>query len=559
MQDGWRQMNYATSVRPRIVKSLAWLIAISRRPTVSRAAQPIFGLFYFTFSFFVRTAFITLPIYLFWFLYSYFWNYWTSYFPWNDLFLPAWPISRTRFVILMATIPSWGLCMALGILLLPVLKVLITYSTQWYGKRKRGGDYEMAMGDMPANGGTSWRRAHRARPGLLRTSYLRLGCFVVFASMALSGVYMFETYEDPADHRYRPDVETAVREPKNSGYFNGTKVFVAVMFHNNIDVLPHWIKEFTKVIHYLGKDNVFISVVESNSWDGTAEMLDNWKGTLDELGVPHLIRTRDNTIPHPADMSTGIPRIEFLSANRNLALAPLMEHGGYDIVLFSNDIFIEAESVVDLLKTKDGEWDMVCGLDVDRWGLYDAWVVRDRLGRLVSSLWPYFLEDAGMEAVMKDEPAPVFACWNGIVAFRADPLLPISLRTPGRLSTSPLSRPLPETHPAHPQPASLTPALTPPIKFRLSTDKECFSSESFNLPYDLRRQFDMQRIYMNPRVINSYHWNYYVWFKYITRHWMVQWWMKNVEAGNGMQFAKMVIGDAKRVWTWDGGECHPWW
>jgi hypothetical protein len=67
-------------------------------------------------------------------------------------------------------------------------------------------------------------------------------------------------------------------------------------------------------------------------------------------------------------MSTGIPRIEFLSANRNLALAPLMEHGGYDIVLFSNDIFIEAESVVDLLKTKDGEWDMVCGLDVDRWG-----------------------------------------------------------------------------------------------------------------------------------------------------------------------------------------------
>jgi hypothetical protein len=162
-----------------------------------------------------------------------------------------------------------------------------------------------------------------------------------------------------------------------------------------------------------------------------------------------------------------------------------------------------------------------------------------------------------MEAVMKDEPAPVFACWNGIVAFRADPLLPISLRTPGRLSTSPLSRPLPETHPAHPQPASLTPALTPPIKFRLSADKECFSSESFNLPYDLRRQFDMQRIYMNPRVINSYHWNYYVWFKYITRHWMVQWWMKNVEAGNGMQFAKMVIGDAKRVWTWDGGECHP--
>ncbi|KAJ6514137.1 hypothetical protein DFH09DRAFT_1374064 [Mycena vulgaris] len=163
------------------------------------------------------------------------------------------------------------------------------------------------------------------------------------------------------------------------------------------------------------------------------------------------------------------------------------------------------------------------------------------------------------EAAMEDEPAPVFTCWNGIVAFRADPVLPIPLRTAGRLSVSPLSRPLPATHPAYPQPASLTPALTPPLAFRSSGERECFSSESFNLPYDLRRRFDMQRIYVNPRVITGYEWKYYVWFKYIPRHWLVVWWIKTVEAGNGMQFAKMVVGDAKRVWTWDGGECHPWW
>ncbi|KAJ7157234.1 glycosyltransferase family 69 protein [Mycena filopes] len=396
------------------------------------------------------------------------------------------------------------------------------------------------------------------RPGFMTMNALWMGSFAVFVSLALSGLYMFETYEFPGDHRYKPDVELALREPRESGYHNGTKVFVAVMFNNNIDVLPYWIKEFTKVIYYLGTDNVFISVVEGNSWDGTAEMLDDWKGTLDGLGVSHRILTRDKSIPRPADMSTGPGRIEFLSATRNLALEPLVQHGGYDLVLFSNDVLIEAESVVELLKTKNGEWDMVCGLDMGRWGLYDAWVIRDRLGRLVSSLWPYFLEDAGMEAVMQDEPAPVFACWNGIVAFSAEPILPPALRTPGRLSTAPLPRPLPETHPAYPQPASLTPAETPPLKFRRSGDKECFSSESFNFPYDLRRQFDLQRIYLNPRVINAYEWKYYVWFKWITRHWVVRWWMKHVEAGNGMQFAKMVIGDAKRVWTWDGGECHPW-
>ncbi|KAJ7508474.1 cryptococcal mannosyltransferase 1-domain-containing protein [Mycena galericulata] len=554
MQDGWRQMSYA-SVRPRAAQSFAWLISASQRPNTSRALSPILGLLAFTVSFGLRTAFITLPACLLWFIYSSFSNYWSSQYA-SGIFEPAWPLLRTRLVLLMATIPTWGLCMSFGVLLWALGRYLLGRM-----KRKRG-DYQVAipMDDVHPNDGSSQRtQTRRLRPAFLGRHYLSIGWLAVFVSVALSGVYLFRTYEFSDDHRYRPEVQAALRVPKASGYYDGTKVFIAVMFNNNVAILPYWIKEFTKVIQYIGTENVFISVVESNSWDGTAELLDDWKSTLDQMGVQHLIRTRDTTIKRPEDMSTGIPRIEFLSASRNLALAPLIERGGYDIVLFSNDIFIDADSVIELLKTKNGEWDMVCGLDLARWGLYDAWVIRDRLGRLVSSLWPYFLEDAGMQAVMENEPAPVFTCWNGIVAIRADPFLPIALRTPGRLSTSPLSRPLPETHPAYPQPASLTPAQTPPLSFRRSGGKECFSSESFNLPYDLRRQFDMQRIYLNPRVINSYEWKYYVWYKYITRHWLVRWWIEKVEVGNGMQFAKMVIGDAKQVWNWDGGECHPWW
>ncbi|KAJ6565794.1 cryptococcal mannosyltransferase 1-domain-containing protein [Mycena vulgaris] len=397
--------------------------------------------------------------------------------------------------------------------------------TVLWGMRQRrgGGDYMTALPmEDPQSPSARTARTHRPRwcPRVMVYSHLTMACFVTFMAMALGGLYMYVTYELPGDHRYMPAVEAALASPKPGGYHDGTKVFIAAMFSNNMDILPRWIKEFSKVIHYLGRDNVFISIVESNSRDGTPEILDDWKNTLDRMGIPHLIPS--------ADMPGNV-RIDFLSAVRNLALAPLVERGGYDVVLFSNDILIEAESVVELLKTKDGEWDMVCGLDLGRWGMYDAWVLRDRLGRLVSSLWPYFLEVAGREAVMADEPAPVFACWNGIVAFRADPVLPISLRTPGRLSTSPLSRPLPSTHPAYPQPLSLTPAQTPPLAFRSSAQKECFSSESFNLP------FDMQRIYLNPRVINSYEWKHYIWFKYITRHWVVMWWMKNVEAGDGMQ------------------------
>lgn len=161
-----------------------------------------------------------------------------------------------------------------------------------------------------------------------------------------------------------------------------------------------------------------------------------------------------------------------------------------------------------------------------------------------------------MQAVMQDEPAPVFTCWNGIVAIRADPLLPIQLRKSGRLSTSLLPAPLPDSHPAFGE-IRTSPALTPPLRFRISTPKECFSAEAFLLPYDLRRQFDMQDIYVNPRVITSYDWWFYVWFKYVTRHWVVKWWIEKVEGGNGMHLAKMVIGDGKKVWKWDGGECHP--
>jgi hypothetical protein len=96
------------------------------------------------------------------------------------------------------------------------------------------------------------------------------------------------------------------------------------MFNNNIAILPHWIKEFAKVISYLGvvslfvssqpvayrfytQENVFVSVVESHSWDGTAEMLDEWKAALDLMGVRHLIRTRDQTVPRPASTCPHLP------------------------------------------------------------------------------------------------------------------------------------------------------------------------------------------------------------------------------------------------------------
>ncbi|KAJ7306962.1 cryptococcal mannosyltransferase 1-domain-containing protein [Mycena albidolilacea] len=327
------------------------------------------------------------------------------------------------------------------------------------------------------------------------------------------------------------------------------------MFYNNAYVLPYWIAEVSKLINYLGPDNVFVSIVESYSSDDSPALLRAFETKLQAMSVPNRILTQDTSVPRPPSMVTGPPRIDFLAATWNLVLEPLTVHGGYDRVLFSNDVFVEAESIVELLETNRGEYDMVCGLDFQQWGLYDIWVIRDRLGRIVSGQWPYFSEESGFAAVMASEPAPVFTCWNGIVSIRAEPFLPTEMRR-GGLSAPPLP-PLSPTHPAYPRPANQTPATAPPLRFRSSSPDECFSSESFNLPYDLRRLFGLERIYINPRVITAYKWRFYLWFKYAMRHWVVKWFMETAGHKSREDLPQFVLGGGNQPTIWDGGECHP--
>ncbi|KAJ7167075.1 cryptococcal mannosyltransferase 1-domain-containing protein [Mycena filopes] len=494
---------------------------------------------------------------------------------------PAFPVHRTYFVIALVAIPLWGAWMAALTLLWVVALRLFGAVGACVRERRRWGRYEplpVDLDDLDFDSCASSTRGGHRRSGRGRAEDVNekferttrgVGWSVLWGAYvlaALSGLYMLKTYEQPIDHRFKAAVELANRVPKPEGYGTGEKIYLAAMFYNNGGVLPYWIAQATKLIYYLGPENVFVSIVESNSWDNTADLLTEWDRTLETMGVARRILTRDNSIERPASMETASPRIKFLAAVRNLVMEPLVEHGGYTRVVFSNDVFIEAESIVELLDTKGGDFDMACGLDLAYWGLYDQWVIRDRLGRMVSTLWPYFLEDTGFRAVMADEPAPVFTCWNGIIAVRADPFLPPALRT-GQLSTLPLARPLPPTHPFYSNSSSsssssstpaLSPAQTPPVRFRASAPSECFSSESFLLPYDLRRQFALEDIYVNPRVINSYSWEFYVWWKYVTRHWVVKWFIERVEDGYGFHEAKMILGDPARVWQWDGGECHPW-
>lgn len=176
----------------------------------------------------------------------------------------------------------------------------------------------------------------------------------------------------------------------------------------------------------------------------------------------------------------------------------------------------------------------------------------------MSGLYPFFFEEVGMRMVMRDDPAPVFACWNGILSVTAEPFIPPEHRRKNSttLSTSPLAPPLPSTHPLFNDHATTAPFDMPALHFRDSDDKECFSSESFLMPYDLRRMFLKGRMWAVPSVINAYTYDKYVWFKYFLRHWAVQWYIRNVENGSGFHLAKFILGVAEDVYVWDGGQCH---
>ncbi|KAF8547495.1 glycosyltransferase family 69 protein [Imleria badia] len=382
--------------------------------------------------------------------------------------------------------------------------------------------------------------------------------FIFWLAILCISLWLGLHYQQPGDLRYLPLVEEANAHPKRDGYANQEKIFIAAMFSNNEKVIPYWSDSIIKVIHYLGEDNIFVSILESGSDDQSPALLQQLDDRLGAMNVQRRILMQDTAIAKPSSMR-GNNRIYFLSALRNRAIEPLVENGGYDKVIFSNDIFIEPESILELLYTAEGEYDMVCGIDYGESGLYDTWVVRDRRRRLTSVIWPHFFDVEDYEAMQTESPVSVFTCWNGIVAFKADPLLPIHLRSNSTLSNDPLPFELPDTHPAANDPSlrGPSPALTPPARFRASTSRECLSSESFLLPYDFRRVFNMQRIFLNPRVVVAYKWRFYAYFKWFMRHPVLKWWIEKVYDGAWMQKRVGVSGDPKEVWEWDGGDCHP--
>ncbi|KAH7097234.1 cryptococcal mannosyltransferase 1-domain-containing protein [Auriculariales sp. MPI-PUGE-AT-0066] len=531
----------------------------------------------------IRLALRLLPLTVFVFV----WQYVRSTFystSGKALHRPAWPTGRSWLVWSMFAIPLWGATMLVIALVQRRLGSRLNllrerHQEQYYqlintSLRPLMGSYH--DDDLEDNGedlaelaarrsAASKSPAPTSRPSRI-PNLSSLGT-LIYSSAIVLGLFLWVTRECSHDWKYRTDIDRATAHRRARGYGNGEKVFIAGLFFNNSVVLPFWSEQFLRLVDYIGSDNVYVSIVESNSKDGTQELLEDFASKLTEHGIRHSVSLNDSSIPNWRIEHTEHARVSFLSEARNLAMQPMIDEARhnrfYNRVLWSNDVFVHAESAVQLLQANNGDYDMACALDFAWYGVYDSWVIRDRLGALTSTVWPYFFEEDSMRAVMNDRPAQVFSCWNGMAAIRAAPFLPPDLRARAAIyanvsfSGAPLYPPLALSHPLHDSHRVTPPSEQPELSFRASTAQECFSSECFNLPYDLRRRFGMGNIIVVPNVVTAYAWHHYVWFKYVVRHWLVRWWMRHIERGATMIEGKSIIGPPEQVYVWDGGWCQP--
>ncbi|KAI4150709.1 MAG: hypothetical protein LQ341_001052 [Variospora aurantia] len=219
------------------------------------------------------------------------------------------------------------------------------------------------------------------------------------------------------------------------------KIFIASIHWNNEAVLrSHWNTAVLRLVEHIGSKNVFVSVLESGSWDDSKGALRHLDEELQRLGVPRKVILEKTTHADEISQRPGkdgwidtargkkeMRRIPYLSRLRNRSLEPLTtlaeEGTTFDRILFLNDVVFDTQDVVSLLSTRGGEYAAACSLDFAKPPhYYDTFALRDFDGdEAVTSTYPYFRSSASRNALISGQPVPVQSCWNGIIAFDAAP------------------------------------------------------------------------------------------------------------------------------------------
>lgn len=234
---------------------------------------------------------------------------------------------------------------------------------------------------------------------------------------------------------------------------NVEKIFIAFLPYNNEYMLrTHLINQLRDLVHALGIDNVFVSIYENGSYDGTKDAIRDLHQELERLGVRSNVILDETTHEDIVNARPTSPRegwiqinkagyeefgvssgdyafrrIYYLAELRNRVLQPLEELVSqgekFDKILFLNDVTYTADDILTLLHTRDGKYASACTLDFELPpAFYDTFALRDSRGDpAIMHTWPFFGSSASRDALVAAQPVPVQSCWNGIVAMNASP------------------------------------------------------------------------------------------------------------------------------------------
>ena len=219
--------------------------------------------------------------------------------------------------------------------------------------------------------------------------------------------------------------------------------FLASIHWNNAAILSsNWTTSLLSLTERLGPKNVYVSILESGSWDESKAVLRELDGQLEKLGVRKTITLSDSTHKDEMEKPMGpgwidtprgqreLRRIPYLSKLRNEVMQPLenertKKEGAkvYSRVIWLNDVVFTPTDVIELLNTREGDYAAACSLDFAHPpAYYDTFALRDIEGfEAASSTFPYFRSKKSRQAILRGEVVPVQSCWNGLVVFDADP------------------------------------------------------------------------------------------------------------------------------------------
>ena len=201
------------------------------------------------------------------------------------------------------------------------------------------------------------------------------------------------------------------------------------MIANIEEIIVNFIEEMKKLIYYLGKENIIVSIVENgDSKDKTRDYLREFTIYLDKNKIINkfiLSYEIENPKKKFHRKNLGYLRIEFYSRLRNKCLDFIYQIPNLNFdntkIIFFNDIYYKYEDIINLISTNNEDYDAVCGLDF-RKVFYDRWVSIDLDGNSLLRNFPFILNKEAQDLILNHKPFRVFSCWNGVIVFTAFPL-----------------------------------------------------------------------------------------------------------------------------------------